>query len=71
MPCSLRPLLCTLASLLCLSGCITVYQPLSGLHRPIAVDVGEANLAGVAVTLRCLPGESLSRSEAGALCRKV
>lgn len=60
-----------LAPLLALAGCVTVYQPLSGLHRPIAIDPGRANFADTAVILRCVPGPSITEEESGTLCRKV
>lgn len=56
---------------LALTGCVTVYQPLSGLNRPIALDPGLANFADTALVLRCLPGGALTAEEAENLCRKV
>jgi len=53
------------------SGCLTVYQPLSGLHEPVAIDTSFANLEGLGVGLRCVDGGPLDRSEAEDLCLKV
>lgn len=66
---SLRALPAALA--LALAGCVTVYQPLSGLNRPVALDPGLANFADTALVLRCLPGGALTAEEAETLCRKV
>jgi len=59
------------AAAICAGGCVTIYQPMSGLHRPVAIDPTYANFADLDVTLRCLPGPSLTGSEAGTLCRKL
>lgn len=64
-----RTLSMTLA--LALAGCVTVYQPLSGLNRPVALDPGLANFADTTVALRCVPGGALTEGEADTLCRKV
>lgn len=48
-----------------------VYQPLSGLHQPVVVDVRAANLKDVNLTVHCVPGGLLSLSEASVLCQKV
>ncbi|MCA9546620.1 MAG: hypothetical protein KC613_19580 [Myxococcales bacterium] len=67
---ALRPLL-LFAVLWALPACVTVYQPLSGAHRPVAVDLRGPNLKGVAVTVRCLPSADMPRAESGLLCRKL
>lgn len=56
-----------------LGGCVTVYQPMSGLHRPIAIDPAYANFAGVRFTLECRRGRDdlLGEDEARDLCRKL
>ncbi len=56
-----------------LAGCVTVYQPMSGLHRPIAIDPAYANFAGVRFTLECRRGRDdvLGEDEARDLCRKL
>lgn len=54
-----------------LSGCISVYQPLNGLHRPVAIDTRYANFEGLNVDLRCLTGEGFEEDEAQTLCRRL
>jgi len=44
---------------------------MSGLHRPVAIDTDYANFADLSLTLRCLPGPFLDRSQAQTLCRKL
>ncbi|MEZ4316657.1 MAG: hypothetical protein R3F61_04115 [Myxococcota bacterium] len=53
------------------SGCVRVYQPMSGLHRPKVIDVRAANFQDLHLTIRCVPGGLLSRHEASMLCQKV
>ena len=54
-----------------LPGCVRVYQPLSGLHRPVVVDPAAPNLRDVQVVVACTPGDYLNREQSGALCRRV
>ena len=54
-----------------LSGCVRVYQPLTGLHRPVVIDPTLRNFDGVKLTVYCVPGGLLSDSEAGVLCQRV
>jgi hypothetical protein len=60
-----------LAVLVLLSGCVTVYQPLVSLQRPVAIDPGLPNFEGQRVLIRCFPGEYLDAKEAAILCRHV
>jgi hypothetical protein len=53
------------------TGCVRVYQPLSGLHRPVVVDPQLPNFQDVHLSVRCIPGDLLNPQEAGALCQKV
>lgn len=53
------------------SGCVTVYQPVSGLHRPIAIDIDYANFDGMDIEVHCLPGPVLDKDESQDLCRRV
>jgi hypothetical protein len=53
------------------TGCVTVYQPLRSLQRPVVVDLNEANFEGVRVRVRCPAGEFVKGGEAQKLCRKV
>ncbi len=57
--------------LVTLSGCITVYQPMSGLHDPVAIDPGQANFTGVSVSVLCAPGPDLRRRNAQRLCARL
>jgi hypothetical protein len=51
------------------TGCVTVYQPLVGLQRPIAVDPQTpSNFTDTRVHLRCHPGEAV---EPDVLCRNL
>ncbi len=53
------------------SGCVQVYQPLAGLHTPAVIDPQAPNFEGMALQVRCLPGELLTDAEAASLCQKV
>jgi hypothetical protein len=60
------------APLLGAGGCIVhVYQPLSGLHRPVVVDPQVANFQDVRLTVHCVPGGLVTQYEASSLCQKV
>lgn len=61
----------TLLVLLTLSGCVTAYLPMSGLHRPTAIDRRYANFADTRIALTCEPDEALDTDEARDLCRKL
>ena len=52
-------------------GCISVYQPMQGLNRPVAIHMGYANFEGLKVALHCLPGAAIDRGDAQALCQKL
>lgn len=54
-----------------LVGCVDVYQPLTGLHRPIAIDTGSANFGDLDIAVRCVAGPAIDASQAGQLCRRV
>lgn len=53
------------------SGCVTVYQPLTGLQRPVAVDPTLENFADTRLLVRCLSDDNLDRGDAQTLCRNV
>lgn len=55
----------------CGSGCVYVYEPLSGLHRPIVLDTGVANFQDLRLAIRCPSGGGLDPAEAASLCRNV
>jgi hypothetical protein len=63
------PLLALLGTVL--AGCVTVYQPLVSLQRPVPIDPQLANFQGQRLLVRCLPGEYLPASDALRLCFKV
>jgi hypothetical protein len=50
---------------------VQVYQPLSGLHRPVVVDPQMPNLRDVNLEVYCVPGDYLSAEENRRLCRRV
>ena len=53
------------------TGCVRVYHPIHGLHEPVIVDPTLPNLEDARVSVHCVPGDLLSRSQASALCRRV
>lgn len=53
------------------SGCVTVYQPLVSLQRPVVVDPHIANFEGQRMLVRCIPGDYLQPDDAEQLCRNV
>ncbi len=67
------PPTCLVCCLLALgaSGCVTVYQPLVGLQRPLAVDPEIENLEGQRLLVRCVPSDALEPTEAEQLCRRM
>lgn len=52
-------------------GCVTVYQPLSTLQRPVVVDTRVENFKGLHLLVRCVPGEHLNAGASQNLCRRV
>lgn len=54
-----------------IGGCTTTYQPMAGLHRPIAIDPTVANFTDTRIELRCLKGQGLEESDVRTLCRKL
>lgn len=67
---SLRVCLSLLALLLA-GGCVTVYQPLTSLQKPTAVQRSETTFAGQRMLIRCYSGDYLNRADAQRLCTKV
>lgn len=53
------------------SGCVTVYQPMVSLQRPVVVDHRLPNFEGTRLLLRCVPGDEMPPADAELLCRKV
>ena len=66
---------CAVASVLALlalsAGCVPIYQPLRGLNTPVVIDTQVQNLAGVRLTVHCVPGGMLTPLTAQELCQKV
>jgi hypothetical protein len=56
---------------LLLAGCVTTYQPLVSLQRPVAIDRRLPNFKGLRMSVRCLPGDNLEPADAVVLCRNV
>jgi hypothetical protein len=54
--------------LLCASGCVTVYQPMVGLQRPVAVNPELANFQGLTLLVRC---HESPEAQADLLCKKL
>lgn len=52
------------------SGCVSVYQPLSGLQTPVMVDPQLANFADLRILVHCVP-EDLLEGESGVLCDRM
>lgn len=53
------------------TGCVNVYEPLSGLNRPIVVDTTAANFQDLNLAIYCPPGGGIYVSEAAVVCRNV
>lgn len=71
MACMTRRMTCRLAGLamaVVASGCVTVYQPMRTLQRPVAIDAERPNFEGLKLLVRCHPDEAV---DAPALCRRV
>ncbi len=57
-------------ALLLSSGCTTaVYHPLTGFHRPVALEPRADTFKGLTLEITCLPGDVLERADAERLCR--
>lgn len=52
------------------TACITVYQPLSGLHAPVLVDPALGNFDGLRILVHCIPKDILE-DQAARLCQRV
>ncbi len=52
-------------------SCIVAYQPMSGLHRAVAVDTDYANFGDLSLTIHCVPGDAIDESQAQELCDKL
>ena len=65
------PAILALAGLVGAPGCVHVYQPMNGFHRPILVDTQAPNFPDLNLTVVCLPGELVNRTESRHLCQRV
>jgi len=65
-----RGLWCALALTLS-SGCVTVYQPLVGLQRPVAIEPRGNNFKGLRLEINCARGDYLWQDEAEMLCNRA
>jgi hypothetical protein len=54
-----------------LSGCVTVYQPLVSLQRPVIIEPQAPNFEGLRLLVRCVPGDYLKPADAVQLCRHL
>ncbi|MBU0551873.1 hypothetical protein KKF91_15725 [Myxococcota bacterium] len=61
----------SLLSLLSLAGCMTTYQPLSGLHQPFALDLRYAHFSNLTLRIDCVSSEALKPEDARGLCLKL
>lgn len=56
---------------LLLSGCVTIYQPLSGLQTPRVVDYEVENFPNLKLRVHCPGKDLLDSDEAQKLCQRV
>lgn len=55
-----------------MSACVTVYQPVTTLQRPVTVDPGLPNLEGLNLLVRCVPsGDGADQGESEELCQNM
>ncbi|MBL8956949.1 MAG: hypothetical protein JNK82_39615, partial [Myxococcaceae bacterium] len=61
-----------LTLLLPAAACVTVYQPVASLQRPVTVDPSAKNLDGKHIVVRCVPsGEGADHGESEDLCNNM
>jgi hypothetical protein len=53
------------------AGCVTFYEPLLSLQKPVVVDPTVANFANVHILIRCVPGDYVGQQEADTVCRNL
>lgn len=56
---------------LLLTGCVHVYQPVSGLNAPLVIDPGARNFPDLKLDVVCNQGDLLNRQEASVLCENA
>ena len=71
LPCSPPRALLAAAVVALLPGCVTVYEPLLGLQRPVVVNLNAPNFEGQRILVRCLPSDHLPAQDMEYLCRRV
>ena len=54
-----------------LPGCVTVYEPLLGLQRPVVLSTEARNFDGQKILVRCIPGAYVPPQDMDRLCRGV
>lgn len=62
-----------LAALVLASGCVTTYQPLTSLQRPVVLNPERHNFEDVELNLRCIPSDddAISGGESETLCTSL
>jgi len=63
--------LCVLPLVLGSGACVVVYQPLTGLQKPVVLDTGLANFEGLRLQINCVPNDFQDRTGAKLLCKKL
>lgn len=54
------------------AGCVTVYQPVAALQRPVTVDPSAKNFDGTRILVRCVPsGDGADQGESEDLCNNM
>jgi len=54
------------------SACVTVYQPVAALQRPVTVDPSQKNFEGLNLLVRCVPsGDAADYGESEELCNNM
>lgn len=67
-----RPHLLTSLVLATASGCVTVYQPVTALQRPVTVDpAAPNNFTGLRLLVRCVPAAGADQGESEELCQNL
>jgi hypothetical protein len=52
-------------------ACVTIYQPLVSLQRPVAVNPQLTNFTGLSMRVRCNVSDMLNKPDAERLCQRV
>src|SRR5262245_17340337 len=66
------PRLLLLSLPLLAQACVTVYQPVASLQRPVTVDPSRKNFDGMRLLVRCIPsGEGADFGESVDLCNNM